>query len=103
MHVHQPHIGEVISVSANGRSASTHAHVVHSQPAVPEYIQEDSFMNAAVESWEFSYDLGDTALVGEVQPADDDGIRLTAKKRVYENSVRVSGIDDSYSLNRLFY
>ncbi|KAJ7677667.1 hypothetical protein B0H14DRAFT_3683366 [Mycena olivaceomarginata] len=86
MHVHHPHIGEVISVSANGRTATTHTHVVHSQPAVPEYIQEDSFTNAAVESWEFSYDLGDTALVGEIQPADADGIRLTAKKRVYKNS-----------------
>ncbi|KAJ7302705.1 hypothetical protein DFH08DRAFT_826447 [Mycena albidolilacea] len=36
MYVHQPHIGEVISVSANGRSASTHAHVVRSQLAVLE-------------------------------------------------------------------
>ncbi|KAJ7318568.1 hypothetical protein DFH08DRAFT_1036369 [Mycena albidolilacea] len=86
MHVHHPHIGEVISVSANGRTATTHTHVVHSQPAVPEYIQEDSFTNAAVESWEFSYDLGDMAMVGEIQPADKDGIRLTVKKRVYENS-----------------
>ncbi|KAJ7300618.1 hypothetical protein DFH08DRAFT_979518 [Mycena albidolilacea] len=66
--------------------ASTHAHVVRSQLAVLEYVQEDSFTNAAVESWEFSYDLGDTALIREVQPADDDGIRLTAKKTVYENS-----------------
>jgi hypothetical protein len=103
MHVHHPHIGEVISVSANGRTATAHAHVVHSQPAVPEYIQEDSFTNAAVQSWEFSYDLGDTALVGEIQPADVDGIRLTAKKRVYENSVRVMGSGDGYGLIHPFY
>ncbi|KAJ7875001.1 hypothetical protein B0H14DRAFT_2569031 [Mycena olivaceomarginata] len=103
MHVHHPHIGEVISVSANGRTATTHAHVVHSQPAVPEYIQEDSFTNAAVASWEFSYNLGDTALVGEIQPADKDGIRLTAKKRVYENSVHVVGSGNSYGLILPFY
>ena len=28
MHVHQPHVAEVVSVSANGRTASSSAHIV---------------------------------------------------------------------------
>jgi hypothetical protein len=37
--------------------------------------------NTAIENWEFSYDLGDTTLVGEVQAPADDGIVLRSKKR----------------------
>ncbi|KAJ7888644.1 hypothetical protein B0H14DRAFT_2562220 [Mycena olivaceomarginata] len=88
MHVHQPHFGQVISVSANSRNAIGHAHIVNTQPrdVVPSYVQEDLNTNAAVESWDFSYDLGDTTLLGEVQVPETDGIVLTKKKKVYENS-----------------
>lgn len=88
MHIHQPHVAQVVSVSANGRAAIAPTHAVHTQPSLPDYAQEDMDTNAAVESWDFSYELGDTSLVGEVQPLDNDGIRLTSKKKVYENSVR---------------
>jgi hypothetical protein len=79
----------VVSVSANGRSATARAHVVDTEASIPDYVQEDAATNAAVENWDFSYDLGDTTLVGEVQAPADDGIVLRSKKRVYENSVRV--------------
>ncbi|KAJ7699780.1 hypothetical protein B0H14DRAFT_3528323 [Mycena olivaceomarginata] len=87
MHIHPPHFGQVVSVSANGRSAIAHAHVVNtqSQAAIPSYVQEDLATNAAVESWDFSYDLGET-LLGEVQAPETDGIVLAKKKKVYENS-----------------
>lgn len=87
MHVHQPQFGQVVSVSANGRSARAPTHVVHTEHSLPTYGQEDAATNAAVESWDFSYDLGDTSLVGEVQGPETDGIVLALKKKVYENSV----------------
>ncbi|KAJ6556071.1 hypothetical protein B0H19DRAFT_1262187 [Mycena capillaripes] len=86
MHVHQPHVAGVVSVSANGRTASSSAHIVDTEPRLPDYIQEDVSTNAAIKSWEFSYDLGDTSLMAEVQPPDEDGILLTSKRKVYENS-----------------
>jgi hypothetical protein len=89
MHIHQPHFATVVSVSSSGRAATTQTHSVRTQPNLPAYVQEDMTTNAAVESWEFSYDLGDTALVGEVQAPEADGILLMSKKKVYENSVRV--------------
>jgi hypothetical protein len=92
MHVHQPHFAKVISVSSNGRNATARAHVVNTEPRIPDYVQEDAATNAAVENWEFSYDLGDTTLVGEVQVPVNDGIVLKSKKKVYENSVRINVI-----------
>ncbi|KAJ7772152.1 hypothetical protein B0H14DRAFT_2539080 [Mycena olivaceomarginata] len=84
MHIHQPHLGEVISMSANGRSATTESHVVDTHASIPSYVQEDVATNAAVESWDFGYDLGDPSLVGEVQEPETDGIML--KRKVYQNS-----------------
>jgi hypothetical protein len=75
-------------MSANGRTASASSHVVDTLPSMPEYMQEDLATNAAVENWDFSYDLGDTTLLAEVQPSQDDGIQLKSKRKVYENSVR---------------
>ncbi|KAF8174368.1 hypothetical protein K438DRAFT_1980398 [Mycena galopus ATCC 62051] len=85
MHAHQPHSAAVFSVSSNGRSVATHSHTVVAHVSVPEYAQEDIMTNAAVESWNFSYDLGDTSLLGEVQEPETDGITLK-KRKVYENS-----------------
>jgi hypothetical protein len=96
MHIHQPHFAEVVSVSANRRSATTRAHPVDTQPGLPDYVQEDFTTNAAVENWEFSYDLGDTTLLGEVQTPANDGIELKSKKKVYENSVRLDGLRSSH-------
>ncbi|KAJ7808113.1 hypothetical protein B0H14DRAFT_2609131 [Mycena olivaceomarginata] len=86
MHIHEPHFGEVVSVSSTGRSVSTSSHAVHLHPSVPSYVQEDIQTNAAVESWEFGYDLGDTTLIGEVQDPLVDGIVFTTKRKVFENS-----------------
>ncbi|KAK7050147.1 CxC2 domain-containing protein [Favolaschia claudopus] len=87
MHIHNPHIGQVVSVSANGRTISAPAHQVHPDPALAvSYAEEDPRTNAAVESMDFSYDLGDTSLLAEVQGAESDGIVLTGKRRVYQNS-----------------
>jgi hypothetical protein len=88
MHIHQPHLGEVVSVSANGRSAMAHPHVIITEPSVPAY-QEDVTTNAAVESLDFSYDLGDTTLLAEVQEPETDGIVLMSKRKVYANSVHI--------------
>jgi ATP-dependent DNA ligase len=57
-------------------------------PNVPSYFEEDFQTNAAVESIDFSYDLSDTALVGEVQELGSDGIILKSRRKVYQNSVR---------------
>jgi hypothetical protein len=90
MHVHRPHFAEVVSVSANARSAMARAHIVDTEASIPDYVQEDAATNTAIENWEFSYDLGDTTLVGEVQAPADNGIVLRSKKRVYENWVRIN-------------
>ncbi|KAJ7828551.1 hypothetical protein B0H14DRAFT_3718702 [Mycena olivaceomarginata] len=54
----------------------------------PQYHFSSSFedfgTNAAVEDTDFSYDLGDSALVPEIQEPASDGIIL--KRKVYENS-----------------
>jgi hypothetical protein len=89
MHIHQPHIAQVVSVSANGHSAIARPHVLETEPYVPDYVQEDFVTNAAVESCDFSYDLGDTSLLGEIQEPESDGIVFTSKRKVYENSVCV--------------
>ncbi|KAJ7687895.1 hypothetical protein B0H14DRAFT_3533728 [Mycena olivaceomarginata] len=86
MHTHQPHFAQVVSMSANGRSATAHAHPLNVMPRAPDYAQEDVFTNAAVESWEHGYDLGDPSLVAEVQEDENDGILSTSKRKVYENS-----------------
>jgi hypothetical protein len=62
------------------------SHIVVTDPAVPEYAQEDLTMSAAVESWDFSYDLGNTTLQPEVQVPENNGIWFTRRK-VYEDSV----------------
>jgi hypothetical protein len=87
MHIHQPHFAQVVSISANSRSASARGHVVHTERALPAYIEEDFTTNAAVDSEDFSYDLGDTTLIPEFQDPPADGIILQ-KRKVYENSVR---------------
>ncbi|KAF7343966.1 CxC2 domain-containing protein [Mycena venus] len=86
MHIHQPHFAQVVSVSANGRSATSHTHPLNVTHKAPDYVHEDILTNAAVESWDHGYDLGDPALVAEVQEDVDDGILLKSKRKVYENS-----------------
>ncbi|KAJ7900557.1 hypothetical protein B0H14DRAFT_3752784 [Mycena olivaceomarginata] len=81
MHVYQPHFAQVVSVSANGRSVTAPAHTLQMHPNVPSYFEEDFQTNAAVESINFSYDLGDTALVGEVQELGSDGIILKSRRK----------------------
>ncbi|KAK6974649.1 CxC2 domain-containing protein, partial [Favolaschia claudopus] len=80
------YFAQVISTSANGRSVSAISRTVHVDAPQLEFSQEDLLTNAAVESLDFSYDLGDSTLVGEVQESQPDGILLTAKRKVYENS-----------------
>ena len=75
-------------MSVNGRSAMARPHVIVTEPNIPAY-QEDVTTNAAVESLDFSYDLGDAALLPEVQEPETDGIVLTSKRKVYENSVSI--------------
>jgi hypothetical protein len=87
MHTHQPHFAEVVSTSSNGRTASSTSRPVDAHPSLPDYSQEDLTTNAAVKSWEFGYDLGDTTLEPEVQVPTDDGIPKP-KRKVYDNSVR---------------
>ncbi|KAJ7767360.1 hypothetical protein B0H14DRAFT_2633088 [Mycena olivaceomarginata] len=62
------------------------AHTLQMHPNVPSYFEEDFQTNTAVESVNFSYDLGDTALVGEVQELGSDGISLKSRRKVYQNS-----------------
>jgi hypothetical protein len=89
MHIHQPHLVHVVSISANGRNATAHAHTITTAPPVPAYGEEDFATNAAVESADFSYDLGDTLLAAEFQEPETDGIVLMSKKKVYDNSVYI--------------
>jgi hypothetical protein len=87
MHVHQPHFVQVVSMSSNGHSVTAPAHTLQTHPSVPSYFEEDFQTNAVVESIDFSYDLGDTALVGEMQEPALDGIILKSRRKVYQNSV----------------
>jgi hypothetical protein len=42
-----------------------------------------------VDDPDFSYDLGDTTLLAEVQETNLDGIILKSRRKVYVNSVRI--------------
>ncbi|KAF7361099.1 CxC2 domain-containing protein [Mycena sanguinolenta] len=87
MHIHDPHVTSLVSVSANGRHTTETTRIVSSVlSGVPAYIQEDVNTSAVVESWDFSYDLGDTSLLGEVQETAAMGVVLKSKRKVYENS-----------------
>lgn len=91
MHTHHPHFAEVVLVSANGRTATSNARTITTAPSLPTYAQEDVMTNAAVESWEFGYDLGDTSCLAEIQVPTTDGIQFkSSKQKVYENSVRLN-------------
>ncbi|KAJ6447896.1 hypothetical protein C8R45DRAFT_1115651 [Mycena sanguinolenta] len=68
MYTHEPHLSEIVSISADGRrGTATLAVVAQSQQEVPSYYQEDTATNAAMEAADFSYDLGDTSLLVEEQ------------------------------------
>ncbi|KAJ7740190.1 hypothetical protein DFH07DRAFT_870303 [Mycena maculata] len=87
MFTHQPHIAEVVSVSQDGQRANTSSEVVRTTATVPDYYQDDAATNAALESADFSYDLGDDSLIPESYEPEDDGIAMTGRKKRYENSV----------------
>jgi hypothetical protein len=63
------------------------AHTLQTHPSIPSYFEEDFQTNTVVESIDFSYDLGDTVLVGEMQEPALDGIILKSRRKVYQNSV----------------
>ncbi|KAF8174535.1 hypothetical protein K438DRAFT_1908885 [Mycena galopus ATCC 62051] len=84
MYVHQPHVATLFSVSDNGRRVMERSHAFSTFPIAPPYAQEDIITSAAIENWDFSYDLGDTSLHPEVQEPAASGVVL--KRKVYENS-----------------
>ncbi|KAJ7808914.1 hypothetical protein B0H13DRAFT_2385568 [Mycena leptocephala] len=90
MLTHTPYISEVfLGTSADGRQAIRSVAPVLPTPDVPqdhsEYFQEDVSTNAALESLDFNYTMGDFSLQPQLQEATSNQIIYTARKR-YENS-----------------
>ncbi|KAJ7474959.1 hypothetical protein FB451DRAFT_1397828 [Mycena latifolia] len=77
---------EVVFTSSDGRRAHTTSALLDAQPEVQPYHKDDFATNAARESKDFSYDLGDTSLIPEHSKPANDGIVWTAPKKRYENS-----------------
>ncbi|KAJ6517558.1 hypothetical protein DFH09DRAFT_1332356 [Mycena vulgaris] len=88
MFIHQPHTSEVfLGSSRDGRRPNTIEEVVDTAPQIPDYWQDDSTTNAAVEGDDFNYHIGDNTLFPEFpDPSSAGGITMTAKKKRYENS-----------------
>ncbi|KAJ7129684.1 hypothetical protein C8R44DRAFT_872918 [Mycena epipterygia] len=83
MYEHQPHLGSVVSTSANGRRITESSAPIDVQAERDEsYYQEDIATNAALEDANFRWDLGDMSLPAEVPEADPiaDGISFKKKK-----------------------
>ncbi|KAJ7767527.1 hypothetical protein DFH07DRAFT_769622 [Mycena maculata] len=85
MHVHQPHVAQVVATSADGRRVVTNTTAVNTTPPVPDYYQEDPATNAALDNMDFGYGMGDDSVHPEVQDEPVDGISFQKPKR-YENS-----------------
>ncbi|KAJ6508192.1 hypothetical protein C8R45DRAFT_1089391 [Mycena sanguinolenta] len=77
MHIHNTHFVEIVSVDPTCRRVAMN---------IGGGVHADIATNAAVESFDFSYDLGDTGLIGEVKEPQQDRIVLLTKQRVYQNS-----------------
>ncbi|KAJ7493553.1 hypothetical protein FB451DRAFT_1387723 [Mycena latifolia] len=77
---------EVISHSEDGRRANTIFDEVITAPEPPAHFLEDHATNAARESANFSYDLGDTSWIPVPEEPSMDGIVMTGPRKHYENS-----------------
>ncbi|KAJ7859269.1 hypothetical protein B0H13DRAFT_2356157 [Mycena leptocephala] len=93
MLTHTPHTSEVfLGASADGRRAIRSVLPVLATPNIPlaqpgsEYYQEDLATNAALESHDFNYTMGDISLQPEIQELSSNEILFTGKKKRYENS-----------------
>jgi len=98
---HQPHLSSVVNTSQDGRRATERSSAIDMH-AAPEYYQDDSVTNAAVESWDSGYDLGDNSLAPDSTIADPTGINVKTKKKKKknENSVRMTAVIAAAGLNR---
>jgi hypothetical protein len=85
MYTHEPHVSDILSISADGRRGAATSAVVQTQPDVPSYYEQDLATNAVLEAADFSYAMGDTSFPVEEQ--DPGPITPVAKKKRYENSV----------------
>ncbi|KAJ7429361.1 hypothetical protein B0H11DRAFT_2266008 [Mycena galericulata] len=85
MHVHQPHTSERLHVSSDGRRGFTNVTAVNTDPDLPVYA-EDAATNAALESFDFGYGMGDDSLRPEFQEPPPAGVVLIEKNKRYENS-----------------
>jgi hypothetical protein len=61
--------------------------VFRTGPTAPTYFAEDLATNAAVESPDFTYDMGNDSLAPEQEPPESDGISVRVKAKRYANSV----------------
>jgi hypothetical protein len=88
MYTHRPDQASVVRVSNDGRCVLDRATpAFRTQPKAPTYFAEDLATNAAVESPDFMYDIGDDSLAPEQEPPESDGISVHVKAKCYANSV----------------
>ncbi|KAJ7016855.1 hypothetical protein C8F04DRAFT_1215328 [Mycena alexandri] len=90
MYTHDPHTSEVLSTSADGRRAAATPAIVYTHPEAPTYHQDDAATNAALESMDFSYSMGDFSLPVEEQTPELTAAQAAAaaahKQKQRENS-----------------
>jgi hypothetical protein len=88
MYTHHPDQASVVRVSNDGRRVLDRATpVLRTGPTAPTYFAEDLATNAAVESPDFTYDMGDDSLAPELEPPESDSISVRVKAKRYTNSV----------------
>lgn len=90
LYTHHTHLSSIVEPSRDGRRAVARTTFLGITPSVPEYHQEDTVTNAAVEADDFSFTLGDLSLPQEPEAPAPEGIDLTKKKKKprNENSVQ---------------
>jgi hypothetical protein len=87
---HRPDTATVVRISNDGRRAREETvRVERPSQAVPTYFHEDLETNAALDSQDFDYAMGDTSLDPEDQAPEEDGISVHVKAKRYENSVHL--------------
>ncbi|KAJ7024853.1 hypothetical protein C8F04DRAFT_1269860 [Mycena alexandri] len=86
MYEHRPDSASVVRISDDGRRAHDRAVRVERVTETPAYFMDDPATNAALDSADFDYAMGDTGLPSEEQGPDSDGISVRVKAKRYQNS-----------------
>ncbi|KAK7018251.1 CxC2 domain-containing protein [Favolaschia claudopus] len=86
LYTHRPDRAAVVRVSNDRRRVLERAAPVDRTATLPEYYQEDVNTNSALDSADFTYDMGDDSLVPEEEGPETDGISVRVRAKRYTNS-----------------